>query len=247
MSAGEVISLEDELASPATEGGSMDTTLQELVREKSGLPPASSGDVVPLAQPEDFPEDSAPFTDDDLDQIIPKDDQQDDVSLTDPGGGRGLGTRATTGGACADIQLMDVNGNGVTKCTKQWLEQKLLELEELEWAGLSADEDAETDALTFHDIRHYADLYYNNHITNSGYTGALTKTVNMVRRRSLTVSKNVVLIIMYGHMIIGVFHPSIHIHFRLRYCPCPILWGWQYQAMSNTCSPCISVYWVNAS
>ena len=31
-------------------------------------------------------------------------------------------------------------------------------------------------------------------------------------------------------------HISIHIHFRLRYCLCPILWGWQHQAMSNTSS-----------
>ena len=33
-------------------------------------------------------------------------------------------------------------------------------------------------------------------------------------------------------------HPSIpsinHIHFRLRCCPCPILWGWQHQARCQT-------------
>ena len=44
-------------------------------------------------------------------------------------------------------------------------------------------------------------------------------------------------------------YPSISI-FRLRCCPCPILWGWQHQVpctMSNTSSPCIFVMWVNAS
>ena len=41
--------------------------------------------------------------------------------------------------------------------------------------------------------------------------------------------------------------PSIHIHFRLRCCLCPILWGWQHKALSNTGSPCISVKWINAS
>ena len=40
---------------------------------------------------------------------------------------------------------------------------------------------------------------------------------------------------------------SNHIHFRLMCCPCPILWGLQYQAISNTGSPCISVKWVNVS
>ena len=30
-------------------------------------------------------------------------------------------------------------------------------------------------------------------------------------------------------------------------CPRPILWGLQYQAISNTVSPCISVKWVNVS
>ena len=47
-----------------------------------------------------------------------------------------------------------------------------------------------------------------------------------------------------------IFHPSIHPYrnpFRLRCCPCPILWGWQHQATSNTGSPCISVMCVNAS
>ena len=36
-------------------------------------------------------------------------------------------------------------------------------------------------------------------------------------------------------------HPSINPAisiFRLRYCPCPILWVWQHQAMSNTSSTC---------
>ena len=42
-------------------------------------------------------------------------------------------------------------------------------------------------------------------------------------------------------------HPSIHIHFRLRCCLCPILWGWQHQTMWNTSSPSISVQWVKAS
>ena len=32
-------------------------------------------------------------------------------------------------------------------------------------------------------------------------------------------------------------HPSTHIHFRLRCCSCPFLWGGQH--MSNTSSPCI--------
>ena len=41
-------------------------------------------------------------------------------------------------------------------------------------------------------------------------------------------------------------HPSISI-LRLRCCPCPIIWGWQHQAMSNTGSPCKSVLWMNAS
>ena len=42
-------------------------------------------------------------------------------------------------------------------------------------------------------------------------------------------------------------HPSIHIHFRLSCSPCPILWGWQHQAILHTGSPCISVKWVSAS
>ena len=41
-------------------------------------------------------------------------------------------------------------------------------------------------------------------------------------------------------------NPSISI-FRLRWCPCPILWGWRHQTLLNTGSPCISVLWVNAS
>ena len=44
-----------------------------------------------------------------------------------------------------------------------------------------------------------------------------------------------------------VLHSSIYIHFRLMCCLCPILWGWQHQAMSNTGSPCIPVEWVNTS
>ena len=29
--------------------------------------------------------------------------------------------------------------------------------------------------------------------------------------------------------------------YRLGCCPCPIQWGWQHQAMLNTCSPCVYV------
>ena len=37
-----------------------------------------------------------------------------------------------------------------------------------------------------------------------------------------------------------LFHIYINISiFRLRFYPCPILWGWQHQAMSNTGSPSI--------
>ena len=46
--------------------------------------------------------------------------------------------------------------------------------------------------------------------------------------------------------LLPVLISSISI-FRLRCCPCPILWGQQHQAMLNTGLPCISVLWVNAS
>ena len=49
------------------------------------------------------------------------------------------------------------------------------------------------------------------------------------------------------HLFNNLFRlTAIQIHFRLRCCPCPILWGWQHQAMLNTCSPCISVFRVSA-
>ena len=35
--------------------------------------------------------------------------------------------------------------------------------------------------------------------------------------------------------------------FRLRCCPCPIRWGWQHQATSNTFSPFLSVLWISFS
>ena len=44
-----------------------------------------------------------------------------------------------------------------------------------------------------------------------------------------------------------LFPMFIILIFRLGFCPCPVQWGWQHQAMLNTGSPSISVLWVNSS
>ena len=54
------------------------------------------------------------------------------------------------------------------------------------------------------------------------------------------------LIVAWCHGSWSAFHPSIHPTISILYL-CPILWGWQHQAMSNPGSPCISVYGINAS
>lgn len=75
-----------------------------------------------------------------------------------------------------------VNSNGLAR-SKKWLDFRIAELETLDWEGVDMDTDLNTD----YDMLEFADKYYNVQIA-TGYTGAISKTVNMVRRRSLTVS-----------------------------------------------------------
>ena len=94
-------------------------------------------------------------------------------------------------------QIMDVNGNGTGK-SKKWFEQKIAELEDLEKTsvvavdGGSSGSDRMTDLDSLApglEIIDFAEKYFNVHATGSGYTrSAISKTVSMVRRRSLSVS-----------------------------------------------------------
>ena len=94
-------------------------------------------------------------------------------------------------------QIMDVNGNGTGK-SKKWFEQKIAELENLEKTsvvavdGGSSGSDRMTDLDSLApglEIIDFAEKYFNVHATGSGYTrSAISKTVSMVRRRSLSVS-----------------------------------------------------------
>ena len=87
-----------------------------------------------------------------------------------------------------DIDQMDhfsaVNSNGLAR-SRKWLDFRIAELETLDWQGQG---EVELDPQADWDMLEFADKYYNVQIANTGYTGAISKTVNMVRRRSLTVS-----------------------------------------------------------
>ena len=94
-------------------------------------------------------------------------------------------------------QIMDVNGNGTGK-SKKWFEQKIAELEELEKTSVVAVDGGSSGSERMTDLDSlapglemidFAEKYFNVHAQASGYTrSAISKTVSMVRRRSLSVS-----------------------------------------------------------
>ncbi len=93
-------------------------------------------------------------------------------------------------------QIMDVNGNGTGK-SRKWFEQKIAELEELDKTstvavdGESSVSDRMTDLnglVPGVEMVDFAEKYFNVHSATTGYTSAFSKTVSMVRRRSVSVS-----------------------------------------------------------
>lgn len=93
-------------------------------------------------------------------------------------------------------QAMDVNGNGTGK-SRKWFEQKIAELEELDKSSMVAVDGGSSvsDRMTDLDglvpgveMVDFAEKYFNVHSSATGYTSALSKTVSMVRRRSISVS-----------------------------------------------------------
>ncbi len=209
MAVSDAISLDDDLATTTSEGdGSLDTILRQLQAEKVSMDRKVAHKrhtaAVPLAEPEDFLEDGGNLTEDDVPTVPTSEGvtPDDHVFLDDPGGGHKNDngaqqevdtveqtltlqhTQAAAVNGPFDIDhIMDVNGNGTTK-SRRWIELKMKALEESN--GL--DELDEVDPEADYDMLDFAENYYNVHIHNTGYSGALTKTVNMVRRRSLGVS-----------------------------------------------------------
>lgn len=211
-------SLDDDLATTTTEDGSLDTILKQLEAEKRrmlALAEQHNRPPVPLAEPEDefLDDDAANNTDADVpnvptsENVTPSDEiflgsghEHDNNMPTEM---RTEIDSDTSSSPEHELHKMDntsfgnhhqveveidpfsaVNSNGLAR-HKKWMEFRLAELETLDWQG---DGDVEYDVNCDNDMLEFAEKYYNVQIANTGYTGALSKTVNMVRRRSLTVS-----------------------------------------------------------
>ena len=90
---------------------------------------------------------------------------------------------------------IDMNGNGYHQHKHgglhQWLDQKIESTLDLEKIFLEngGEESEDSDMEGEWDLLDFAERYYNVHTTNTGYTGAISKTVNMVRKKSNSVSR----------------------------------------------------------
>ena len=201
-------SLDDDLGTTETDDGSLDTILRELEQEKRLLPSGRSHSTgastipvdfvlhkiqsVPLAEPEDFPEDNGNMTEDDMPALLTPDD---DVFLGDESGqegegpeplDKGGGLQAAANGPL-EHHIIDVNGNGTTK-NARWLETRITEFRILDPAPVSSPDQRDDEPIRDFDMQEFAEKYFNIHLTNTGYSGAISKTVNIVRGRSQSVS-----------------------------------------------------------
>ena len=80
--------------------------------------------------------------------------------------------------------VVDMNGNGMTK-NQRWLNKHIQSYEDLEktFTGNGTSEDSDHTQGDY-DMVEFGEKYFNVHVIGSAYTSALTKTVNMVRRKS---------------------------------------------------------------
>ena len=140
----------------------------------------------------------------------------DNVFADDPGGGEGGSGldgsgRESSSSSQRTKSCKNSNGHLKSKFTKdsaimdsiphangsangrKWLEKRIAELEELERKTIASVEaysgaigpGAQVQDL---DFLEFAEKYFSVQVPNSGYTGAISKTVKIVRRKSLTVS-----------------------------------------------------------
>lgn len=214
-------SLDDDLGTTETDDGSLDTILRQLEQEKQAWQPHgrshSTGATnlpvdfilhkiqsVPLAEPEDFPEDNGNMTEDDMPNLPTPDD---DVFLDGSGQGpapqdKGGGWTATASATNGPIDhIIDVNGNGTTKDAR-WLEARTAEFRILDPApAICTPDQGDDEPIRDYDMQEFAEKYFNIHMTNTGYTGAISKTVNIVRGRSQSVSVHTVTLVNFWKYI----------------------------------------------
>ena len=188
--------------------------LSDVVPEPS-TPDSPFRYVVPLAQLEEFSEENTLLTEDDLsnlasngsrlshisglpcgDPLAPDGDSPGSPDTRDAASGsvNGPGVAATYNHQPHQQHIIDVNGNGTAK-SKQWLNQPIECYDDLQRMfvdnGVSGDEDDqddEDDITRSYDFVEFADRYFNVHYSNTGYHGAISKTVSIVRRKSMSVS-----------------------------------------------------------
>ena len=191
-------SLDDDLATTTTEDGSLDPILKQLEVEKRRMTELGHGNIrppVPLAEPEEefLDDDTANNTDADVpnvptsENVTPSDEVFLDSGDDPPEMAPPPEELEYDHEVAIDIDHMStVMSNGLARSQK-WQDFRIAELESLDWQN---DIETVEDPNAEYDILEFAEKYYNVQIANTGYTGAISKTVNMVRRRSLTVRTN---------------------------------------------------------
>ena len=184
--------------------GSLDTILRQLEQERlrmerqrnrlcqaSGLPPYDRHtSVVPLAEPEQFPDDGSVLMygsggPDDSDHVSSIDyiSAEEDVFMCSPDVSSDDTSRQDTPRVTLRLDLLtDVNGNGTAR-SRGALSRRYDQME-------TSDDDSsggeEVTTEQEYDMASFADKYFNVHTSQtSGYGNAFT---NIVRRRSLSVS-----------------------------------------------------------
>ena len=96
-------------------------------------------------------------------------------------------------------KVIDVNANGISKQRRQWTGPNICNYQDLESILLgdsdndddddADDDDGDSVSSSRCDMTEFAERYFNvQHVTTTGYSGPLSKTVNRVKKRASRVS-----------------------------------------------------------